>query len=161
MFVSLTAVSVANSIILSSDPSIGIFGGRSWSSELELEAGVRGQESGVSTQGLGVRSQGSGVRSQESVRRSQGLGVRSWRSELELESGGLEILGTGPTIANKIKGLTGSVPNLRVSRNSANRGRGLLQNGDRTNTKSLLPTSPLPRSKCHWSESSFPAFAMH
>ena len=37
MSVSLTAVSVANSIIFFSYPSIGILGVRSWSSELELE----------------------------------------------------------------------------------------------------------------------------
>ena len=56
MFVSLTAVSVANSIIFISYPSIGIFGGRSWSSELELEAGVRSWSSELELEsgGLGV-----------------------------------------------------------------------------------------------------------
>ena len=58
------------------------------------------------------------VRGQGSVRRSQGSGVRSWSSELELEGEAFghrrrpPFLGTDPTIANKIKGLTGSVPNF-------------------------------------------------
>ena len=61
MSVSLTAVSVANSIIFFSYPSIGI------------------------------------------------LGVRSWSSELELEN---VFLGTGPAIANKIKGSKGPSPSF-------------------------------------------------
>ena len=104
---------------------------------------------------------GKNFRGQESVRRSQESGVRSWSSELELENGirsqelGNDVARAPSPCARPRR------PCHTISRNSANREMGLPQNGDRTNTKFLLPTSPLPRSKCHWSGSSFLAFATY
>ena len=101
-------------------------------------------------------------RSQEPARTRRAKRVpRSWSSELELESGirGQE---SGNDVARAPRPCARPRrPCHTISRNSANREMGLPQNGDRTNTKSLLPTSPLPRSKCHWSGSSFPAFATY
>ena len=96
-------------------------GFRSWSSELELE--VRSQEAGVSTQGSEVRSWslelelesgGLGVGGGAKVRAS-GYGVFAEvpRGEAFGHRRQPLFLGTDPTIANKIKGPKGSVPNFR------------------------------------------------
>ena len=69
---------------------------RSWSSELELESGGLGVGGGAK-----VRASGYGVFAE--VPRGEAFGHRRR----------YPFLGTDPTIANKIKGLTGSVPNFR------------------------------------------------
>ena len=69
---------------------------RSWSLELELESGGLGVGGGAK-----VRASGYGVFAE--VPRGEAFGHRRRPP----------FLGTDPTIANKIKGLTGSVPNFR------------------------------------------------
>ena len=71
------------------------------SSELELESGELGVGGGAK-----VRASGYGVFAE--VPRGEAFGHRRRPP----------FLGTDPTIANKIKGLTGSVPNFRVLRGS-------------------------------------------
>ena len=122
-------------------------GVRSWSSELELESG-------------GVKSRRGSEGPSERIRRiRRGSARRSLRPPTTTT-----FFGDRPHDRPKNQGSDGVCPQflgLGVSRNNANRERGFFQNDDRMNTKALLPTSPLPRSKCHWSESSFPVFATH